>query len=75
MYLINDFGRVFMKLWSVRLAIVAGVLSGIEVILPLFIDAIPRGAFAIASFVVTVASIVARAIAQPSIHRKQDDDQ
>lgn len=75
MHLINDFGRVFMKLWSVRLAIVAGVLSGIEVILPLFIDAIPRGAFAIASFVVTVASIVARAIAQPSIHRKQDDDQ
>ena len=75
MHLIDDFGRVFMKLWSVRLAIVAGVLSGIEVILPLFIDAIPRGAFAIASFVVTVASIVARAIAQPSIHRKQDDDQ
>lgn len=75
MHLINDFGRVFMKLWSVRLAIVAGVLSGIEVILPLFIDAIPRGAFAIVSFVVTVASIVARAVAQPSIHRKQDDDQ
>ena len=75
MHLIDDFGRVFMRLWSVRLAIVAGVLSGIEVILPLFIDAIPRGTFAIASFVVTVTSIVARAIAQPSIHRKQDDDQ
>ena len=73
MHLINDFGRVFMKLWSVRLAIVAGVLSGIEVVLPLFIDAIPRGAFAIASFVVTVASIVARAIAQPAIHKKGDE--
>ena len=73
MHLINDFGRVFMKLWSVRLAIVAGVLSGIEVILPLFIDAIPRGTFAIASFMVTVASIVARAVAQPAIHKKGDE--
>lgn len=73
MRLIDDFRSVFPRLWSVRLAILAGILSGIEVILPLFSDAMPRGRFAIASFVVTMASIVARAIAQPSIHQKDDE--
>lgn len=73
MHLINNFGRVFPRLWSVRLAIVAGALSGVEVILPLFVDALPRGYFAIASFVVTLASIVARAIVQPSLQGKEDD--
>lgn len=73
MRLIDDFGRVFPRLWSVRLAILAGLLSGLEVILPLFPELLPRGWFAIASFVVTLASIVARAIAQPSIHRKGDE--
>ncbi len=73
MRLIDDFGRVFPRLWSVRLAILAGLLSGLEVILPLFPELLPRGWFAIASFVVTLASIVARAIAQPGIHRKGDE--
>lgn len=73
MRLIDDFGRVFPRLWSVRLAILAGLLSGLEVILPLFPELLPRGWFAIASFVVTMASIVARAIAQPGIHRKGDE--
>lgn len=75
MRLIDNFGCVFLKLWSVRLAILAGLLTGIEVILPLFQHEFPRGLFAVASFAVTMASIVARAIAQPSIHRKNDDDQ
>lgn len=73
MRLIDDFGRVFTKLWSVRLAILAGLLSGVEVILPLFQADFPRGWFAIASFVVTMASIVARAIAQPKIHEKGNE--
>ncbi len=75
MHLINDFSHIFLRLWSVRLAILAGVLSGIEVVLPLFPDALPRGWFAIASFIVTLASIVARAIAQPSLHKKGDGDE
>lgn len=73
MRLIDDFGRVFTKLWSVRLAILAGLLSGVEVILPLFQSDFPRGWFAVASFVVTMASIVARAVAQPGIHRKGNE--
>lgn len=73
MRLIDDFGRVFPRLWSVRLAILAGLLSGLEVILPMFPEVLPRGWFAVASFLVTCASIVARAIAQPSIHKKGDE--
>ena len=60
-------------LW--QMAILAGLLTGVEVILPLFQSEFPRGLFAVASFVVTMASIVARAVAQPSVHRKGHDDQ
>lgn len=76
MRLIDDFKHVFPRLWSVRLAILAGLLSGVEVLLPLFPEIMPRGCFAAASFVVTLAAIVARAVAQPKlIPREECDDQ
>ena len=53
------------KAWSFRLGAVAALLSGAEVIVPLFADAMPRGAFAVLSFVTVVAAMVARLIAQP----------
>lgn len=68
MELIKDFRQTFPRLWSVRLAAVASVLSAIEVALPVFSDAMPRGWFAGASFVVTLLAMMARAISQPSLH-------
>ena len=53
------------KAWSFRLGAVAALLSGAEVIVPLFADTMPRGAFAVLSFVTVVAAMVARLIAQP----------
>ena len=68
--LINDFRETFHKLWSVRFGVAAGLLSGIEVILPnlpMIQDLIPRGTFGLLSFVLTIAAVIARAVAQPKL--------
>jgi hypothetical protein len=69
MRLIDDWRRVIKRAWSIRLLIVAGILSGIEVALPV-IDGwitIPRGLFASLSFVVVAAAFVARIVAQKGV--------
>jgi len=53
------------KSWAIRWIVLAGVLSGLEVILPLFEQTLPRGLFGAASFVSTVAAVVARIMVQP----------
>jgi uncharacterized membrane protein len=71
MDLIEDWKRKFPKLWSVRLALLAAVLSTVEVILPMFQEFIPRGPFAIVAAVVAIGAAVARVVAQPSLHDDQ----
>lgn len=44
--------------------VLAGVLSGVEVILPLFHTSIPHGLFAVLSAVATASAFVARLLAQ-----------
>lgn len=70
MELIADWKKKALKLWSIRLGLVAALLSGVEVILPLFADAVPRGVFAVASFATTVAAMIARLVAQPKLHEE-----
>ncbi|WP_242220097.1 hypothetical protein [Shinella zoogloeoides] len=55
--------------WSIRLIALAGILSGIEVALPLAGDVlpIPTGLFAGLSLLVTAAAFVARIVAQKGI--------
>jgi len=53
--------------WSLRFIILAGVLSGLEVILPFFSEDIPRNTFAALSFVCVCAAFVARLVAQRGI--------
>lgn len=65
--LIDNWRRVIRRAWSIRLAILAAVLSGAEVALPLFVDAFPRNVFAVASFLVAGAAALARIVAQPGI--------
>lgn len=51
--------------WSIRLVVLSTVFSGIEVILPLFVDSIPRNSFAVLSMLAAIGAGVARVIAQP----------
>ena len=69
MRLIPNWRAVIARAWSIRLLIVAGILSGAEVALPLIGDAlpIPTGMFAGLSFVIVAAAFVARLVAQKGI--------
>jgi hypothetical protein len=62
--LIADWQWVLKRSWSVRFIAIAALLSGFEVLLPLLSDFIPRGVFAVLSFLTTVAAFVARLVVQ-----------
>ena len=74
MKLVADWRRVLRHAWSVRLILIAALLSGIEVALPMVggLLPIPMGLFALLSFLVTVAAFVARLLVQPKM--KGDDE-
>lgn len=69
MKLVPNAGRILRRAWSVRLMLVAGLLSGIEAALPLldgYVDIPPR-LFAALSGLTVCAAFVARLVAQKDI--------
>jgi len=68
MKLHEDWKLLLKRAWSVRLALLAGLLGGLEVILPLFTDAMPKGWFAALSVVVSIGVVPARIIAQKNVN-------
>lgn len=69
MELLPDWKKIARRAWSFRLAIIAALLSGAEVVLPLFIDVLPRNLFASLSFVSVVGAALARVVSQPRMHQ------
>jgi hypothetical protein len=69
MRLARNWWVVLRYAWSIRLIVIAGLLSGIEVALPLVGDAlpIPAGLFAGLSLLVTALAFIARLVAQKGI--------
>lgn len=67
MRLRSDWRWIVRKAWSFRLLVLAGVLSAAEMLLPLYVDDLPRGTFAALALVVITAAGVARVVAQ--LHR------
>jgi len=55
------------RAWSIRFLVLAGILSGLEVILPFFSEDIPRNLFAVLSFVAVAAAFVARLVVQKGL--------
>ena len=68
MNLVHDWKRIIKRTWSIRLAILSALLSGLEMVLPLFGDVIPRNLFAALSFITAIAAGIARVIAQPRMY-------
>lgn len=62
--LISDWKKIVKKAWSFRLMAIAGVLTGIETLLPYFADDLPRGVFSIATMLAITGAMVARLVAQ-----------
>lgn len=71
MNIINDWKWFVRKAWSIRLAVLAAVLSGCEIVLPLFVDTMPRNLFAVLSMLAAIGAGVARVIAQPKMERRK----
>jgi hypothetical protein len=67
MKLYDNWLEILRRSWSLRFIILAGILSGIEVILPFFSEDIDRNVFAVLSFVFVCAAFIARLIAQRGI--------
>ena len=67
MILHDEWRTIVRKAWSVRLIIVAAILSGIEAVLPMFETSFPQGVFAAASGVVTACALLARVLAQKDV--------
>lgn len=71
MNLIPDWKRIIRQAWSVRLVVLSGLFAGAEVVLPLFVDALPRNVFALLSMVAAMGGAVARVVAQPKMERRK----
>ena len=68
--LVPNWKLVIRRSWSIWLIVLAGLLSGLEVALPLLPDLLelPQGSFAGASLVVSACAWVARLLAQNELH-------
>lgn len=67
--LVWNWREILRYAWSIRLLIVAGLLSGAEVALPLLqaVQPVPAGIFAALSFLATAGAFVARLVAQETV--------
>ena len=67
MQLYDNWKDIIRRSWSLRFIILAGLLSGAEVVIPLFGDVIPRGTFAALNFLAVSGAFIARLVAQKGI--------
>ncbi|MDQ0510864.1 DUF7940 domain-containing protein [Ancylobacter amanitiformis] len=67
MRLVPDWRRVLLRAWSVRLLLLAGLLSGLEAALPIIGGYLPisPGVLASVTVLVVAGAFVARIVAQP----------
>ncbi|MFC2252516.1 hypothetical protein ACETRX_22965 [Labrys portucalensis] len=76
MRLVPNWRTVLRRAWTLRLLLLAGLLSGIEAALPLLPTwlAIPDRLFAVLTGVTVAAAFVARLIAQKGISHADPED-
>ena len=66
--LIPNWKRVAKKAWSVRLMYLASILTACEAVLPVISDAVPKGWFAMLTFVVVMGALPTRFLVQKELH-------
>ena len=66
--IVCNWRSVLGKAWSVRLMLLAALLTGTEAVLPFFTPREPSIWFAVATFATVCAALVARVVAQPRMH-------
>lgn len=68
MKLIKDWDRVLHRAWSVRLMMLAAILTGAETVSPLLGGLLAPGQLGLVSVVVTTSAFVARFLVQRDLH-------
>lgn len=72
MKLVADWRRILRKAWSFKLIILSGLLSGLDVAMPIIqqsiesLQIVPNGAFAILAVLASAAAAIARVLVQPA---------
>lgn len=67
--LLPQWPKVLRRAWSIRLNLLAAVFTAAEVVVPLFADVLPPGAFVLLAFGASIAAAIARLIAQPEMYK------
>jgi hypothetical protein len=67
MKLMEDWKRIARKAWSIRLMLLAGILTACEAVLPLFSTSVPQGLFVGLNLVVIPAAMIARITTQKGL--------
>jgi hypothetical protein len=68
MKMIWNWRRVLCRAWSVRLMVLAAVLSGVEASLPVLGAVFEPGRFALISFLATAGAVAARILVQKDLN-------
>lgn len=56
--LLDDWRRVLRRAWSIRFSLLAAAFTAAEVVVPLFGDVLPRGAFVLLAFAASIGATV-----------------
>jgi len=72
MHLIDDAGRVWHRLWSVRLSLLAAALGAADALAGFLMPAHPRLIVALAATGLSFAAAIARLVAQPKLRGDSD---
>jgi hypothetical protein len=67
-FLKEDWFLILKRAWSVRLFALAGIFQAAEIVLPLFVDSMPRWVFSALTLVACIGGIWARVVPQKSLH-------
>lgn len=66
-YIRSDAKKFLRYAWSLRLSAIAGLLSGVSAILPLFVNSIPRGVFSVLTLIFVTGAMVAQFVVQKDL--------
>lgn len=69
MKLLDDWKNILKRAWSIRLWALAAVFEASGVVLPLFVDTMPRTTFSVLALVAAAGGIWARLVEQKGIAR------
>lgn len=67
MKLHQNWREILKKAWSIRFGVAATIFAVMQVVLPIYVDDLPRHLFAILTGVATVGVIVARLVWQQEV--------